>query len=231
MSSQTTNETVLGEYFKRANYTTGIHGKWHLGTRLPFHPSYRGFDEYLGIPFSLDNGCTDNPGADLPPPSVCPKDPSPLPFHYENDHERPGDADLDIAVPLYQCLSPMCADSGGDCNKDIIEQPVNLTTLSDHYIAGDRRFIQSALGKGTPFFLYVPLSHMHVPLAVAPRWVGSSSASSIYGDTLRELDWHINRSATTAHPTARHLFPLPPHLLTRRRLRTGHTTRWKRKAC
>jgi len=40
---------VFGEYFKQAGYTTGIHGKWHLGTRPPFHPSYRGFDEYLGV--------------------------------------------------------------------------------------------------------------------------------------------------------------------------------------
>ena len=164
------------------------------GTRPGFHPSYRGFDEYVGIPFSLDNGCTDNPGYDLPPLSTCPRDPAPLPFHYEANHERPEDADLSIALPLYQCLTPMCSDKDGDCNLNILEQPVNLTTLSDHYIASDLRFIRSALGRGRPFFLYVPLSHMHVPHAVAPQWVGSSSVPNVYGDTLRELDWHLNRT-------------------------------------
>ena len=199
------NETTLGEYFKQAAYTTAIHGKWHLGTTPPYHPVYRGFDEYVGVPFSLDNGCTDNPGYNHPPVNVCPKDNTTLgggvgglfgalPLHYENDHERPGDADLSIAVPLYQCLSPRCEDKDGDCNRNIIEQPVNLTTLSDHYIDSDRRFIRSALQSQTPFFLYVPLSHMHVPHATAPRWVGSSAESSVYGDTLRELDWHMNRT-------------------------------------
>ena len=198
------NETTIGEFFKQAAYTTAIHGKWHLGTTPPFHPVFRGFDEYLGVPFSLDNGCTDNPGYNLPPVGVCPKDPGnatlglssggALPLHYENDHERPGDADLSVAVPLYQCLSPRCEDAGGDCNRNIIEQPVNLSTLSDTYVDGDRRFIRSALRSNTPFFLYVPMSHMHVPHATAPRWVGSSAEPTVYGDTLRELDWHINRT-------------------------------------
>ena len=169
---------------------------------------FRGFDEYVGVPFSLDNGCTDNPGYNLPPVGVCPKDSNTssmvgdqfgfasgkLPLHYENDHERPGDADLSIAVPLYQCLTPRCEDSDGDCNRNIIEQPVNLSTLSDTYIDNDRRFIRSALAANKPFFLYIPLSHMHVPHATAPRWVGTSHEPSIYGDTLRELDWHVNRT-------------------------------------
>jgi arylsulfatase len=30
-------------------------GKWHLGTRLKFHPLRHGFDEWLGIPYSNDN--------------------------------------------------------------------------------------------------------------------------------------------------------------------------------
>lgn len=131
-------------------------------------------------------------GADLPPLATCPKDPPPLPIRYEPFPAQPLDASLSIAVPLYQCLSPLCADGGGDCNKDIIEQPVNLTTLSGHYIAGDRRFIQAAVAKKAPFFLYVPLSHMHVPHATAPEWVGKGSASSVYTDTLRELDHHLN---------------------------------------
>ena len=202
------NETTLGEYFKQAAYMTAAHGKWHLGTKLPWHPVSRGFDEYVGVPFSVDNGCTDNPGYNHPPMGVCPKDPpnstlgmadalfrsGQLPLHYENDHERPGDEDLSIAVPLYQCLVPRCEDKNGDCNKNIIEQPVNLTTLSDHYIESDRRFIRAAIQAKSPFFLYVPLSHMHVPHGFAPRWINKSAEKSVYGDTLRELDWHMNRT-------------------------------------
>jgi arylsulfatase A-like enzyme len=30
-------------------YTTGMFGKWHLGTRSHFHPNMRGFDEFFGF--------------------------------------------------------------------------------------------------------------------------------------------------------------------------------------
>ena len=173
----------------------------HLGTKPPFHPSFRGFDEYIGIPFSIDMGCVDAHVAVYPPNVPCPEDNTSNSIssrssflHYENDHERLEDADLSIVVPLYQCLSPMCADGDGDCNKDIIEQPVNLANLSNHYIEADRRFIRQSVKEAAPFFLYVPLSHMHVPHAVAPEWIGSSKLHNIYGDTLRELDWHMNRT-------------------------------------
>lgn len=190
-----TNETIIPELLKTVGYATAIHGKWHLGHIPPFHPSYRGFDEYIGIPFSIDMGCTDNPGANLPPPQACPRDP---PFHYEQKHEHPDDirkviaADLTVGIPLYQCLTPRCTDD--NCNKDIIEQPVNLTTLTQSYIDNDRRFIQQSVAAKKPFFLYLPLSHMHVPHDYAARFKNSSAVPNIYGDTLRELDYHVNQT-------------------------------------
>ena len=172
-----TNETIIPELLK---YATAIHGKWHLGHIPLFHPSYRGFDEYIGIPFSIDMGCTDNPG-------VCPRDP---PFYYEQKHEHPDDvrkvieADLTVGIPLSQCLTPRCTDN---CNKDIIEQPVNLSTLTQSYSDNDRRFIQQSVPAKKPFFLYLPLSHMHVLHDYAARFKLSSAVPNIYGDTLREL--------------------------------------------
>lgn len=47
-------------------------GKWHLGTRPGFHPLDRGFDEYLGVPYSIDMGCATPPGLNLPPAHACP---------------------------------------------------------------------------------------------------------------------------------------------------------------
>ena len=50
------NEITLAEQLKKGGYTTGIVGKWHLGQRKIYLPGARGFDYYLGIPFSDDMG-------------------------------------------------------------------------------------------------------------------------------------------------------------------------------
>ena len=50
------SEKLLSELLKAQGYATAIYGKWHLGHRVPFLPTRRGFDEWLGIPYSNDNG-------------------------------------------------------------------------------------------------------------------------------------------------------------------------------
>ncbi|MDX1948781.1 MAG: sulfatase [Pirellulaceae bacterium] len=49
-------ETLLPEICRAQGYATAIFGKWHLGHREPFLPTRNGFDEFLGLPYSNDNG-------------------------------------------------------------------------------------------------------------------------------------------------------------------------------
>ncbi|MBL9201111.1 MAG: sulfatase-like hydrolase/transferase, partial [Opitutaceae bacterium] len=49
-------ERLLSQTFKDQGYATAMFGKWHLGHQPPFVPTRRGFDEFLGIPYSNDNG-------------------------------------------------------------------------------------------------------------------------------------------------------------------------------
>lgn len=43
-------------------------GKWHVGTKAQFMPTSRGFDHYLGVPFSVDMGKSAwRPTGEFPP--------------------------------------------------------------------------------------------------------------------------------------------------------------------
>ncbi len=48
------SEINLAQVLKSAGYATGMVGKWHLGHKAGSLPTERGFDEYLGIPYSND---------------------------------------------------------------------------------------------------------------------------------------------------------------------------------
>jgi arylsulfatase len=58
---------TVAQVLKRAGYTTGIFGKWHLGDQEPYQPPNRGFDEVFihgagGIGQSYPGSCGDAPG-------------------------------------------------------------------------------------------------------------------------------------------------------------------------
>ena len=59
-----TNETTIAELLQSNGYATAMLGKWHLGTTPGYSPTFRGFDRWLGLPYSDDMGCTDYPGYD-----------------------------------------------------------------------------------------------------------------------------------------------------------------------
>ncbi len=61
------DETLLPELLRARGYATGIFGKWHLGHLPEFSPLRHGFDEFLGIPYSNDNGPLHPIMRNLPP--------------------------------------------------------------------------------------------------------------------------------------------------------------------
>ena len=49
------NELTLAEGLKKAGYSTGMAGKWHLGYKEKKHlPTNNGFDTWFGLPYSND---------------------------------------------------------------------------------------------------------------------------------------------------------------------------------
>lgn len=102
-----------------------------------------------------------------------------------------------MALPLYLSESPNCSGHGGaaggsgTCNGDITEAPVNFTTLSDRYANFATEFISNVSHDPSPFFLYMPFSHVHTPQYSSTRNAGRSKlpgASGHFYDSLLELD-------------------------------------------
>ena len=51
------NETTVADALGAAGYAPrAAVGKWHLGQRPDYLPHNRGFDHYLGVPYSVDQG-------------------------------------------------------------------------------------------------------------------------------------------------------------------------------
>ena len=50
-------EVLLPQLLSAQGYTTGMWGKWHLGSAEARLPSNRGFDEWYGIPRTYDEAC------------------------------------------------------------------------------------------------------------------------------------------------------------------------------
>jgi len=75
-------------------------------------------------------------------------------------------------------------------NTDIIESPVNLKTLTKRYTAQAINFIQQS--KDSPFFLYMPHTFPHIPLAASADFLGKSGMG-LYGDVVQELDWSVGQ--------------------------------------
>lgn len=75
-------------------------------------------------------------------------------------------------------------------NQDVIEQPAELTTLTQRYTQYATDFIRRS--KDSPFFLYMPHASPHIPLVASPAFQGKSG-EGLYGDMVQEMDWSVGQ--------------------------------------
>ncbi len=71
---------------------------------------------------------------------------------------------------------------------ETVEEQATLETLTPRYTDQALRFIERS--KDSPFFLYMPHTYPHIPLAASPRFRGKSP-HGLYGDVIEELDWSV----------------------------------------
>jgi arylsulfatase A-like enzyme len=158
------DEETIAEVLKKAGYKSGIFGKWHLGHHRMFLPLQHGFDEYFGLPYSNDMWPVDYDGTPLTAEKAG----------------RPGHRAQYPPLPLI------------DGNDKVAEVQTleDQSTLTTRYTERAVRFIEK--NKDQPFFLYLPHSMPHVPLAVSSKFKGKSK-QGMYGDVIMEIDWSVGQ--------------------------------------
>ncbi|KAM6100968.1 arylsulfatase A [Pterocles gutturalis] len=139
-------EVTLAEVLKAKGYATAMVGKWHLGLGVngSFLPTHQGFDHFLGVPYSHDQGPCQNLTC-FPPDIKC--------F---------GTCDQGLVpVPLLW-------------NQSIVQQPVSFPDLVPLYNKFSRDFIADCARRGLPFLLYYASHHTHYPQFASREYAGQS---------------------------------------------------------
>ncbi|XP_066448320.1 arylsulfatase A [Eleutherodactylus coqui] len=139
-------EVTIAEMLQARGYVTAMAGKWHLGLGAngTYLPTRQGFQHFLGVPYSHDQGPCQNLTC-FPPNTRC----------Y-------GTCDLG------ETLLPVFLD------EKIVQQPVNFPGLVPLYEQFSKEFIHKAVSEGKPFFLYYASHHTHYPQFASARYTGHS---------------------------------------------------------
>jgi arylsulfatase A len=165
------DEITIAEVLKPLGYQTACIGKWHLGHLPPFLPTRQGFDYYFGIPYSNDMAI--DPEARLAVDVLLREEMTVQRIRSEKPIRN--------KVPLMR-------------GEAVIEYPADQATLTRRYTEEAICFIREH--RDGPFFVYLPHTMCHVPLAASEEFRGRT-ARGLFGDVIEELDWSVGEILRT----------------------------------
>jgi arylsulfatase A-like enzyme len=180
-----THRTTVPSLLKRAGYTTGIVGKWHLGlgtTPTDYNgeikpgPLEIGFDHAWIMPATGDRV----PCVWVENHRVVNLDPSdPIKLDYRVNRGDP--------ESFVKGIPRIGKQTGGTA---ALWDDENISTV---IAEKSRAFIEQ--NKGKPFFLNITTHGIHVPRAPNPKFRGKSQCG-VRGDAIVEFDWTIGQILT-----------------------------------
>ena len=194
-------QSTLPSTLKKAGYTTGVVGKWHLGlgsgkvdwnTEIKPGPREIGFDYSFLIPATgdrvpcvfVENGRVVN---------LDPSDPISVSYTTPFAGEPTGKANPELLKmktsdghdqTIVNGISRIGYMTGGKAARWVDEDIADVLTTKA------TRFIEQ--NKAKPFFLYFATHDIHVPRAPNARFVGKTSMGP-RGDAIAELDWSVGQ--------------------------------------
>jgi len=188
---------TLASLLKKQGYHTGMVGKWHLGMDFPETkqnrdwsqpvkdmPLDKGFDYFYGIPASLNFGILawfEGRFAKTPPTL------------FTNKKKNNRHVDYRIMPPYNtsaQETKVALGKNGFEVAPDFIDNQC-LTRFTEKAIDW-MKTVESDAKKDKPFFLYLPYTSPHYPVAPLPEFHGKGNAGA-YGEFMIETDYHIGQ--------------------------------------
>lgn len=159
------DEVTIADMLKDAGYRTVCVGKWHLGHLPPCLPTYQGFDSYYGVPYSNDMWI--DPANKLADDIVIREG-------LTLDELKAGHKKRNW-VPLMR-------------GEEVIEYPADQTTLTKRYTEEAIKFFKAS--KDQPFFLYLPHTMVHRPLATSESF---RRHDEMIWNAIEEVDWSVGQ--------------------------------------
>ena len=177
-------DPTIAELLKPLGYATGQFGKNHLGDKNAFLPTVHGFDEFFGNLYHL-NAEEEPELPNWPPASDFPQ-----------FRERFGPRGV---IHSWATAEDDPTEEGrfGRVGKQRIEDTGPLTkkrmeTIDDDTVAAAKDFIRRQQSAGTPFFVWMNTTHMHLKTHPKPESLGQAGRwQSPYHDTMIDHDRHV----------------------------------------
>jgi arylsulfatase A-like enzyme len=174
-------DVTIAELLKPLGYATGQFGKNHLGDLNKYLPTVHGFDEFFGNLYHLN--------AEEEP--ELPNWPSLDDFPRYNERFRPRgvihswatDEDDDTEEERFGRVGRQRIEDTGPLTKKRME------TIDDEVLEHGLDFIDRQHAAGTPFFVWLNTTHMHLRTHPKPESVGQAGRwQSPYHDTMIDHD-------------------------------------------
>jgi arylsulfatase len=179
-------DPTIAELLKPLGYATGQFGKNHLGDLNRFMPTLHGFDEFFGNLYHL-NAEEEPELPDWPPAAEFP--------HFRERFGPRGvlhcwatDTDDPTEQPRWGRVGKQRIEDTGPLTKKRME------TCDDEFVDAAEDFIRRQHTAGTPWFVWMNTTHMHLRTHTKPESVGRAGRwQSPYHDTMLDHDDNVGQ--------------------------------------